>query len=121
MVNRTAITLIIALFLWFSSCTFQNEETYFEDTICDTTNLTYSDIRPIFTDNCMSCHNSTFTQREGIELDTYENTVNSINTGLVLPAIKHEGDFNMPANQPQLPDCLILKIETWVNNQMPEN
>ncbi len=121
MLNQLAIAIIIVLFLYLSGCTSENEETYFEDTICDTTNLSFEDIQPVFTNNCMSCHNTEFTQREGIELDTYENIVSSINTGLVIPAIKHEGDFNMPANQPKLPDCAILKIETWVNNGMPEN
>ena len=46
----------------------------------------------------------------------------SINTGLVLPAIKHaNGVPPMPNGMPKLNDCDIAKIEAWINAGMPEN
>lgn len=121
MIKNIYLVASISMFLIITGCTFENEEDYFESSECDTLNLTYEDIQPIFLNNCASCHNAAFTQREGIELDSYESVVNSVNTGLVVPAINHEGEFNMPYNQPKLPDCTIQRIEAWIENNMPEN
>ena len=109
----------ILLYL-FHGCTFDNEEEYFKDVICDTTDVTYETVRRIFINNCATCHNVSRTFREGIELDNYESIKSSINTGLVLPAIKHTGPFQMPYQQPQLPFCYIRQIELWIQNGMPK-
>jgi hypothetical protein len=54
-------------------------------------------------------------------MNSYENVKASINTGKVLPAIKHTGPYKMPYGQPMLSDCDIDKIEAWINAGMPEN
>lgn len=102
------------------SCTFDNEEDFLKNQICDTTDLVYNDLTHIF-DICATCHNSTSTYRVGIEMDKYESVKASINTGLVLPAIKHTGPYRMPDGLSKLSDCNISKIEAWINNGMPEN
>jgi hypothetical protein len=109
------------------SCTFQNEEDYFGEPICDSTainrdtlNVYYEELTYIFSDNCASCHNSGFTYRQGIVMDSYENVIKSMNTGKVLPAIKHEGLYKMPNGQPKLSDCEIQKIAVWIENGMPK-
>jgi len=109
------------LTLHFSSCTFDNEEDLLEDYVCDTIDIVYSDLTYIFEDICYDCHKTGDTYRNGIEMDDYDEVKASINTGLVLPAIKHEGSFNMPFERPKLPDCDIKKIEAWINAGMPEN
>lgn len=107
---------IAVMFLF--SCTFDNEQEYFNDA-CITTNLTYGSLTYIF-NICSQCHNDVSTYRTGIEMDLYQSVVKSINTGLVMPAIKHEGDYQMPYNLSKLPDCDIKKIEAWINDGMPQ-
>ena len=110
------------------SCTFQNEEDYFGEPICDSTKINrdnlyvdYEDLTYIFTGICASCHNSETTLKPGIVMDTYEDVVKSINTGKVLPAIKHVGSYKMPYNQAKLSDCEIQKITVWIEKGMPKN
>ncbi len=113
--------IIISFFsAFFSSCTFDNEEDFLEDYICDTIDIVYTDLTYIFS-VCATCHSEAFTYRPGIEMDSYESVKSSINTGLVLPAIKHTGPYKMPNGLPKLPDCDIKKIEAWINAGMPEN
>lgn len=114
------ILFFVLFSIYFSSCTFDNEEELLEGFICDTTELVYDDLTYIFTDICYECHKEGDTYREGIKMDDFENVRSSINTGKVLPAIKHEGPYNMPFNQPKLSDCDIQKIEAWINDGMPE-
>lgn len=107
-----------------TSCTFNNEYDYFGDTevpeVCDTLVTTYDSLTYIFTDICSECHNSEYTYRGGIEMDTYISVKSSIETGKVLPAIKHEGDYKMPFELPKLSDCEIQRIELWIEEGMPE-
>jgi len=123
-----SLVLSLSLFLCFS-CTFNNEEEYFEpvktDTIpqvtCFTANLTYDSLSYIFRGICYSCHSSDFTYRSGIQFDNYQATKSAINTGKLLPAIKHEGNYKMPYQQAKLSDCEIERIEAWIKDGMPEN
>jgi hypothetical protein len=112
-------TLFGLLFLGltgFVSCTFENEENYFNP-VCDTTTIVYNDLTYIFTNVCASCHVSPDnTPRPGIVMSNYEQVKASVLTGKVLPAIKHEGNYKMPAGQAKLSDCDIEKIAG-----MPEN
>jgi hypothetical protein len=114
------IFTVVMLIFMSTGCTLDNEEEYFSSSPCDTVNVTYQTVRSIFINNCAECHNFSSTYREGIELDTYQSTVSSINTGLVIPAIKHTGPYRMPNGQPQLPDCLIKQIDFWIENGLPE-
>lgn len=101
------------------SCTFYNEKDYFNLTY-NTEGLTYDSVSYIFDNNCVRCHSVDYTERDEIKLDNYQNVVNSINTGKVLPAIKHEGPYLMPNGEPKLPDFEINRIEAWANDGMPE-
>jgi uncharacterized protein YigE (DUF2233 family) len=116
-----SIILTISVLIHFTSCTFDNEEDLLEDYVCDTTDISYNDLTYIFSDICARCHDDVYTYRNGIEMDNYESVKLSIQTGLVLPAIKHTGPYKMPNQEPKLSDCDILKIETWINAGMPEN
>lgn len=113
------IAYLFTLISLFGNCTSDNEEDLVG--FCDTTNLKYSDLTYIFTNVCKACHSYELTYREGILFEDYQTTKASVNTGLVLPAIKHEGPYKMPFELPKLDDCDIDKIETWINNGMPEN
>lgn len=107
-------------------CTFHNEEDYFEVQACDSTNVdkdtinvVFDDLAYIFSETCLSCHNSGFSYEPGIVFDSYDDVVNSINTGKVIPAIKHE-TVQMPKDQAKLSNCNIQLIEIWVERGMPK-
>ncbi|MFA6402390.1 MAG: hypothetical protein WCX31_12325 [Salinivirgaceae bacterium] len=113
--------LVILMFLLLWGCTFNSEEEYFEKTECDTTGLVYEDLTYIFTDVCARCHYQGNPYRSDIVMDSYEAIKTSINTGLVIPAIHHEGDLTpMPYKEPKLSDCNRDKIEAWVEAGMPK-
>jgi hypothetical protein len=119
--RSTLYTLLFLGLTGFVSCTFENEENYFNP-VCDTTAIVYNDLTYIFTDVCASCHvSATETPRPGIVMSNYEQVKASILTGKVLPAIKHESIYKMPAGQAKLSDCDIEKVEAWINAGMPEN
>ncbi|HAF30412.1 MAG TPA: hypothetical protein DCG75_15325 [Bacteroidales bacterium] len=113
-------TIIIYFFVNSTSCTFDSEEELLEYYNCDTVNVNYNNLTYIFTDICAVCHDDD-PPRVGIKMNSYENVKASINTGKVLPAIKHTGPYKMPYGQPMLSDCDIDKIEAWINAGMPEN
>ncbi|MFO7830300.1 MAG: hypothetical protein R6V23_16900 [Bacteroidales bacterium] len=116
------VYFFIFLIIILSSCTFDNEEDLLKDFTCDTTDVSYHDLTYIFSDICANCHNETFTYREEIKMDNYENVKSSINTGLVWPAINHEsGVPPMPNGLPKLSDCDLAKIQAWIDAGMPEN
>jgi len=121
------VTIIIFLIKLFASCTMQNEEEYFGEPVCDSLTVNrddlvvyYEDLTYVFTGICLPCHNSQLTYRPGILMDSYEDVVKSVETGKVLPAIKHDGYYKMPYNQAKLSDCEIQKIAKWIENGMPK-
>lgn len=102
-----------------SSCVNNSEEDLY-GLECDTLDLTYTKIKYIFEDNCYSCH----TVPQGtynIKLNSYSDVKNAVNTDRLLGAIKHTGPNKMPQGQEKLDNCLIAKIEAWINAGMPEN
>lgn len=119
-------TVVIIFIALLSSCTWQNEEDYFGVSLCDTAlvnkdtiQVTYDDLIYIFDGTCLSCHNSGYTEWQGIQFDTYDDVVSSIETGKVIPAIRHES-VQMPKDQDKLSDCEIQLIEIWINRGMPQ-
>lgn len=121
------LIIIVFAFIGIVSCTFDSEEEYFANVPCDssliqtdTLMVYYEDLTYIFNGVCQQCHHNTFSYRPGINMQTYESVVESINTGKVLPAIRHESNYKMPQNLPKLSDCEIQRIEVWIKHGMPE-
>jgi hypothetical protein len=89
---------------------------------CDTADLSYEiDIEPILADECYVCH-SQAVNTANITLEGYQNLMEYVNDGRLLGAIKHLPGYSpMPKNAPQLVECNIEKIETWINSGAPNN
>lgn len=87
---------------------------------CDTLSfLTYANtIKPIMDLQCAGCHPSGSPTQHS--LDSYAGVKASINTGKLVPAIKHTGSKPMPQGGGKLSDCDIAKIDKWIKNGMPE-
>ncbi|MCB9283929.1 MAG: hypothetical protein H6563_07650 [Lewinellaceae bacterium] len=108
---------LFLLILLSGSCYYDVEEDLYPDTGCDTTGVTYSGVvLPILQDNCYVCHNAA-SQLGGIVLEGYEQVRLQATNGNLIGAIRGQAGFTpMPLNQPPLAECVIAKIETWINN-----
>ncbi len=110
---------------FFASCISDNQEKI-EPKISncsDTTSVTFSQtIKPIFSNNCQSCHNNSLAN-SGYNLEGYDNIKQSINRGNnVINSIKWIGGADkMPQGSNQLSDCQIKQIDLWIQSGMPNN
>lgn len=88
---------------------------------CDTTDVTYvTGIESILASKCTGCHSGANPQG-GITLDNYGDASSVALFGNMLDAVQHTGDATpMPYNSPQLPECEIEQIRTWINNGAPQ-
>jgi len=107
---------------WFitllAGCTYDSEEELYGT--CDTLNVTYSTVRPIFEANCISCHNQSVNNK-GIILDTYNDAVEAAETERLRKAINHlPGVTPMPYLMDKLPACPVLKVTVWIDNGTPQ-
>ena len=111
------ILLILIQFLY--SCESRNEESL-DSVPCDTTNITYATVRPIFENNCVRCHND-LTNYFDIKLNSFANVQNAAQSGLLIKAVNHlPGVIPMPFQLPKLGDCEVKKITIWINNNTPQ-
>ncbi len=117
--KRLALIIFISLFI--ASCYYDVEEELYPNG-CGTGSITFtSTIVPVLKNNCYDCHSSSNVQG-GVILEGYANVKTYVSNGKLLSSIKHDGNsFAMPQGEPKLSDCLINKIETWINNGAPNN
>lgn len=103
-------------------CKYENEEEIFGfEEECDVTEISYQgDIIPIVDQFCNSCHSSVEASDDVI-LDTYETLKSWADESLYCTISYGDGCENMPKNQPQLSECNILKIKTWIDEGALEN
>ncbi len=113
------ITGLLFFVFLLSSCEFKNEETM-DFVPCDTTNITYSTVQPIFENNCVRCHNEV-TNYFDIKLNSYDNVQAAAQSGYLIKAVNHlPGVVPMPFQLPKLGDCEVKKITNWINNNTPQ-
>ena len=94
---------------------------------CNDSNVRYSvEIKSILDANCISCHNGT-ASISGIDLYDHQ-TISTLaldkkfTYGTLLSAVLHKGGAPlMPQGLPQLGDCEINKIATWVYQGAQDN
>ena len=102
-----------------SSCEFKNEETM-DFAPCDTANITYSTVQPIFENNCVRCHNEV-TNYFDIKLNSYDNVKSAAQSGFLIKAVNHlPGVIPMPFQLPKLGECEVKKITNWIRNNTPQ-
>ena len=105
----------------FSCRTDVEEELYPCEFIGD---VSYSEeIVPILSQNCYQCHSAKaapgFTD---IVLEGHSDLMVKVNDGVLLCAINHRSCAKeMPLNGDKLDQCLIDKIEVWINEGAKDN
>ena len=115
---RHYLFLLILPFV-FASCELKNEE-QMEQSDCDTLNITYEKVKPIFDYNCVRCHNPT-TNYFSIILNNYDDVSSAAQSGLLFKAVNHiNGVTPMPFQLPQLEVCDLNKINVWIKSGTPK-
>jgi len=118
---KAVFVIVIAIFM--QSCYYDNvEDLYPQLPECDTTNVTYSNsVWPVINSNCTGCHGGN-APAGNIRLENYNDISSAANNGSLLGTIRHENGWSpMPKGGGKLNNCDITKIETWVNQGMPDN
>jgi cytochrome c5 len=86
---------------------------------CAVSGLTYAAIKPILEKHCNSCHSDG--GAGGLDFTVFADVKKAAQKGELLGTIKHERGFpRMPANELQLEQASIDKIECWIKNGMKE-
>lgn len=117
--------LLVIITILFSSCEFNNEQDLYGNT-CDTTSIAYSDVKPIFDANCVSCHNQSNTKNGEtfglvVKLHDFDNAKIAAQSGLLFKAVNHlSGVTPMPYKLAKLDSCSINKINAWVHQVTKE-
>ena len=112
------LTLVITGIFVFQACYFDKEELlYPSGNKCDTTNVTYSGtVAPIMEISCNGCHGGA-DPFAGIRTENYEDLKIIVDNGRLWGTIIHDPQYSaMPKDRPQLSDCSLLQIETWIDN-----
>jgi uncharacterized membrane protein len=93
-----------------------------EDSDCDTTMFTYSDVvAEIMQNNCVVCHSTSFTSG-GVDLSVYSGVKTVADNGKLIGAITHAAGFPaMPQGGAKLDDCEIRQIEKWIETGASKN
>jgi hypothetical protein len=117
MIRLLTVAFLLTLFF---SCSYENLDEYYNDVICDTINVSFSEtVFPIVERNCLGCHFDG--NQSGVELTTYNKIKDEIDEGNFLGSIQHAPGFKaMPPNN-KLDDCSISKIENWINDGAQNN
>lgn len=106
-----------------TGCSFDNEEEFYANLACDTTNVTYTQsVKPIFVSSCTVCHSVSGGTYP--DMEEYVNIQEYLDQkpGEIPARIRHVVGFNpMPEGQPKLPECDIRKIEIWIAAGYPNN
>ena len=109
--------ITILFFLLINACAYD------ELPLCEINNPSFTEcIKPIFTDNCVSCHNQ---QQPGgnLILETYYDISQAVKNGDVIDRILREysDPLVMPLGSPKLSESEIQLIINWNENETPNN
>ncbi|MDQ0109268.1 hypothetical protein J2T02_004411 [Chitinophaga terrae (ex Kim and Jung 2007)] len=117
-------TLFVLGCLSMNSCKKDNEESLRNNpngepppTACDTVGMKYqANVLPILTANCYKCHSAnTYRTNSGLNLEDFNTLKAEAANGALLSSIKHTGTVSpMPMGAPQLSECDINKIDSWI-------
>lgn len=119
---------ILVLSLTTTSCYYDKEEILYPDLPCDTVSvMSYSsDVVPILSVNCYSCHSQVNAPiyGEGLALEGHANLIRYLfeNPDVLLNSIKQNGQaLAMPRDGSKLDKCSISNIEVWIKQGQKNN
>lgn len=113
----TLLSLILA-----QGCYYDNEEYLYPGTVCDTTNVTYSQrILPLLQRDCLACHTQAVASAS-VVLEGYSAVKQQVTNGKLLGVITHAQGFSpMPKTGSKWTDCEISSLQKWIAEGAPQN
>lgn len=122
MLMKPTTIILLLVVVMAGGCYYDVEEELYPSLDCATEGVTYSQtVQPLLAEHCLSCH-SAAANFGGVTLEGYERVLASVNSGELLGVLRHTPGFSpMPNNAPQLPECEIEKIATWIDQGAPQN
>lgn len=122
--GKLALTALVFVFtmLLANSCYNNKAELLYPPQNCDSTNVSYSNtISPIINSNCIGCHSGS-TPAYGIDLSTYTVVKQYVDNGELWKVVIHAAGYPaMPKNSNKLSDCVLSKINGWIQAGAPNN
>jgi len=114
--------VLIFVITLMNSCAYNTESDLSGGADCDISAVAYSQhVLPLLENSCLGCHNSS-DPSGGVNLEGYDNLLTWVEDGTFFCSINHDGGCSeMPQNQPQLADCDILLIKTWIDEGAQNN
>ena len=103
-------------------CTYDIEDELYANLLCDTLEVSYStDIAPILSSNCYSCHGSVDAEAS-LDLTQYDAVRNEVIAAELINLIElsQGADDAMPPSE-SLTICQIAKIKAWASDGAPNN
>lgn len=112
----------ILVIVLMNACSYDDLDKLGRRGDCDTDFVSYSqDVLPIIEANCYNCHGNGATNG-GVDLDGHAALASWADDGTLFCTINHDNGCSlMPKNQPQLPECDILKIKNWIDEGAQNN
>ena len=117
------------VFLWailgligMSGCYYDNKETMYGKSTCDTLNISYSSkIAPIISQKCVGCHNAS-SATAGVDLSSYSQVVKYGQTKQLQGTINQLPGYETKLMPPggKLDNCNLSVIDIWVRKGMPQ-
>lgn len=118
------IGLVGAAVVYLAGCSKQSEDKLRGNTVCDTTDVSYSmQVLPILQNNCYACHGAGSTSGSGgIDLSSYTRLKVYADNGYLVGNVTHApGYIGMPYGLPMLPSCEVNTIVAWVHQGTKNN
>lgn len=116
--------ILCLILLSFQACYYDKYNELHPDSAdpCDTARAdTYNQsVVLIMRSNCVSCHSGS-NPSGGIRLQTYQEVSGYSSNPKFLESMKHGGGTQPMPPGSKIRDCEISKIETWIQNGVPEN
>lgn len=83
------------------------------DPLCDTSDVTWPEVRVILEDNCWGCHSNAVAGAGIRALEDYEDVVEEVRDGALIPSIERSPDAQAMPPFNELDTCSIAIIRAW--------
>jgi hypothetical protein len=119
MIFRFVVALLLMYVMVTTSCKYDNKEDLNGKSSCDTSVVTYENIKKPLEQQCYGCHSGGF-PGGNVSLQDYQSlkTYATQNRRILLGAVKHDGASPMPKGGQKWDACTIQKLEAWINQGM---
>jgi len=114
--------LCMCISLGLTACYYDNKESMYGTTACDTNNVTYTTkIAPVLSQKCVGCHN-TNNATAGVDLSSFNQAVKYSQTKQLQGTINQLPGYETKLMPPsgKMDNCNLKVIDIWIRKGMPQ-